>query len=107
MDRLDDPSRLARRQFLQDCPIGLGGMALWSLLGDRAGADAPANPLAPRRPHFAPKAKRIIYLFMAGGPSQLELFEDKPALRRLDGQSPPASLVQGRRFAFLPPTAKL
>src|SRR6185436_3717919 len=55
----------------------------------------PAHPLAPRSPQFAPKAKRVIYLFMAGGPSQLELFEDKPKLRELSGQAPPPSLLHG------------
>ena len=61
----------------------------------------PMHPLAPRGPHFAPKAKRVIYLFMAGGPSQLELFDDKPKLRELQGQPPPPSLMEGKRFAFL------
>ena len=67
----------------------------------------PTNPMAPRAPQFAPRAKRVIYLFMAGGPSQLELFEDKPKLRELTGQAPPPSLLAGRRFAFLKGTEKL
>jgi hypothetical protein len=61
----------------------------------------PTNPMAPREPQFTPRAKRVIYLFMAGGPSQLELFEDKPKLRELSGRPPPPSLLAGRRFAFL------
>ncbi len=85
--------------------MGFGALALTELLGESAGAAGitidPANPLAPRAPHFAPKAKNVIYLFMAGGPSQLDLFEDKPKLRELSGQAPPASLMEGKRFAFL------
>jgi hypothetical protein len=66
-----------------------------------------ANPLAPRRPHFPAKAKSVIFLFMAGGPSQLELFDDKPKLRELHGQTPPLSLLEGKRFAFLKGTETL
>jgi hypothetical protein len=57
--------------------------------------------MAARRPPLKAKAKRVIYLFMAGAPSQLELFSDKPRLRELTGQPPPESLMKGRRFAFL------
>jgi hypothetical protein len=94
-----------RRHFFGKCAVGVGAMALNTLLReDGLGAGAaidPAHPLAPRMPHFAPKAKRVIYLFMAGGPSQLDLFDDKPRLRELHGQMPPPSLLQGKRFAFL------
>jgi Protein of unknown function (DUF1501) len=95
---------ITRRHFFGQCAVGLGAIALNSLLREDAHAAVridPANPLAPRPPQFAPKAKRVIYLFMAGGPSQLELFEDKPKLRELTGQPPPPSLLQGKRFAFL------
>ena len=61
----------------------------------------PLHPMAPRAPQFPAKAKNVIYLFMAGGPSQLELFDDKPKLRELTGQAPPPSLLEGKRFAFL------
>src|SRR5205823_9462007 len=61
----------------------------------------PANPLNPRPGHFPGKVKNVIYLFMAGAPSQLELFDDKPKLRELQGQPPPPSLMEGKRFAFL------
>ena len=61
----------------------------------------PVNPLAPRAPHFAPKAKSVIYLFMAGAPSQVDLFEYKPKLHELDGQKIPEELIKGERFAFL------
>jgi Protein of unknown function (DUF1501) len=81
-------------------------VALNSLLQrDGFGASAPSpnalNPMAPHAPQFPGRAKRVIFLFMAGGPSQLELFEDKPKLRELHGQKPPPSLLAGRRFAFL------
>jgi hypothetical protein len=79
-------------------------MALNALLqGDSHAAPKidPAHPLDPRQPHFPAKAKSVIYLFMAGAPSQLELFDDKPKLRELHGQPPPQSLLEGKRFAFL------
>jgi hypothetical protein len=99
--------QLTRRHFLSRCAMGLGGIALASMLGERrlhgAGAHlAPlANPLAPKPTHFAPRAKNIIYLFMAGGPSQLELFDYKPKLIDLNGQPIPPSFIEGKRFAFM------
>ncbi len=103
---------LTRRHFFRDCGVGLGGMALASLLARDLPAAAPpaidrARPLAARPPHFAPKAKAVIYMFMAGGPSQLELFDPKPTLNRLDGQITPKSFTDGKRFAFLKPDSKL
>jgi hypothetical protein len=93
-----------RRHFFGQCAVGLGLIALNRLLGADGRAAVtfdPAQPMAERAPHFAPKAKRVIYLFMAGGPSQLDLFEDKPKLRALSGQKPPPALMDGKRFAFL------
>jgi hypothetical protein len=92
-----------RRHFFKDCAIGLGSLALASLLneGEAHAGDPFANPLAPRQPHFAPRAKSVIYLFMAGGPSQLELFDYKPKLAKLDGQPIPDSFIRGKRFAFM------
>ena len=100
---------LLRRQFLAQAGIGLGGMALADLLASegKGAAPDPANPLAPREPHFPPKAKQMIHLFMAGGPSQLELFTDKPKLRELHGKAPPAEELAGKRFAFLKGNEKL
>jgi hypothetical protein len=96
-----------RRHFFGQCAVGLGAIALNGLLA-RDGLSAtqrpqiePANPMAARKPPLPAKAKRVIYLFMAGAPSQLELFSDKPKLRELTGQPPPPSLLKGRRFAFL------
>src|SRR5206468_12437807 len=59
------------------------------------------NPLAPKKPHFEPKAKAVVFLFMAGGPSQFELFEPKPDLQKYHGQAIPESFVKGKRFAFM------
>ena len=89
-----------RRWFIEQCRIGLGGIALHSLLAD-------PDPLAPKPPHFAPKAKNVIFLFMAGAPSHLELFDDKPALRKFDGTLPPPELLKGYRAAFINPNSKL
>src|SRR5262245_6247843 len=93
---------LTRRELLQRLGTGVGGIALASLLSrDLAAQPAPANPLAPRRPHFAPRAKNVIYLHMVGAPSHLELFEYKPVLQRHDGEPVPQHLIEGQRFAFL------
>ena len=101
-----------RRHFLKDSAAGLGAVALAALLGDAAPADAAApegqvNPLAPKPPHFAAKAKRVIYLHMTGSPPHLDLFDYKPELVKLDGQDCPAEFLQGKRFAFTSGTPKL
>jgi len=95
-----------RRHFFRDCGIGLGAMALGSLLERDAHASPAVNPLAPKPPHFEPKAKAVIFLFMAGGPSQFELFERKPELQKLHGEPIPESFVKGKRFAFMDTFAK-
>jgi hypothetical protein len=107
---------ITRRHLFGQCGLGLGSVALASLLGQNVPAAAqagggatvaagaaidPANPLAPRRSHYPAKAKSVIYLFMAGGPSQLELFDYKQKLVDLNGQQIPESYVAGRRFAFM------
>src|SRR5207253_5950268 len=86
-----------------------GAIALGSLLRETAAAapSAAADPLAPKRPHFAPRAKRVIYLFMAGAPSHLELFDYKPELAKWNGKLPPAELLKGYRSAFINPNATL
>src|SRR5207253_6968461 len=78
------------------------------LLQDHAVA-APAfvNPMAPKQPHFAPKAKNVIFLFMAGAPSHLELFDNKPTLAKYDGKLPPPDLIKGYRAAFITPSSTL
>jgi len=91
---------------MRDCTIGLGGIALGALLQRDARADTP-NPLAPKPPHFAPKAKRVIYMFQAGAPSHLELFDYKPELAKLNGKLPPAALLKDYRAAFIKPNSAL
>jgi Protein of unknown function (DUF1501) len=83
-----------RRHFFRDCGVGVGSMALASLLARDAAAGV-------RKTHFTPQAKRVIFLFMAGGPSQLELFDPKPKLNDLHGKPVPKSFIEGKRFAFL------
>ena len=93
-----------RRHFFGRCGVGIGTAALACLFNDgRAAADDDAllNPLAPKKPHFPAKAKRVIFLFMAGGPSQLELFDYKPKLNELNDQPIPDEFIKGKRFAFM------
>jgi len=100
-----------RRHFFRDCRIGLGVMALGSLMSTErllgAAASSDRQPLSPQPSHFPPRAKSVIFLFMAGGPSQLELFDPKPKLQELEGQIIPPSFVENQRFAFLKKDAKL
>jgi hypothetical protein len=106
-----DPRQVTRRWFFRDCAVGLGTLALAELLGKKALASPPGNelpdPLAPKEPHHAAKAKRVVYLFMAGAPSHLELFDYRPQLARYDGTVPPADLIKGYRAAFIKPDSKL
>jgi uncharacterized protein (DUF1501 family) len=107
----------SRRWFFKECGVGLGSVALTSLLNDKlfgtANGQAPianpqsVNPLAPKAPHFKPKAKRVIYLFQAGAPSQLEMFDNKPGLRKYSGQPCPPELLKGQTLAFIKPDAAL
>src|SRR5215467_10304377 len=96
--------RAARRWFLKQCGVGLGAIGLADLLGANAAAAQANDPLAPKKPHFAAKAKAVIFLFMAGGPSHLELFDNKPELAKRDGQLPPPELVKDYRAAFINPS---
>ena len=100
---------VTRRHFLRDCGVGLGKMALAGLLTEAfsssARAAAGTNLLAPKPPHFPAKAKRVIHLFMAGAPSQLDLFDYKPELAKLEGKPLPASVIGGQRYAFIRPDA--
>ncbi len=103
-----EPKHITRRWFFRDCGVGLGAIALAQLLKEdgRAAPAGSGDPLAPRHPHYAPKAKRVVYLFMAGAPSHLELFDYKPQLAKYDGKSPPADLIRDYRAAFINPNAK-
>jgi len=99
---------VTRRHFFNDCAVGIGSLALATLLGDRTiAAGSEANPLAPRKPHFPGRAKRVIYLFQAGGPSQLEMFDHKPGLAKYNGQPCPPELLKGQTLAFIKPDAAL
>src|SRR5215213_441153 len=99
---------LTRRWFFRECGVGLGSIALANLLGEGTSA-APSitDPMAPKKPHFAPKAKNVIFLFMAGAPSHLEMFDYKPQLAKFDGTLPPPELLKGYRAAFINPNSKL
>jgi len=101
------PREVSRRWFFKECGVGLGAIALKSLMADNLVADSAPNPLAPKKPHFEGKAKNVIYLFMAGAPSHLELFDNKPALAKHDGTLPPPELLKGYRAAFINPQSKL
>lgn len=103
-DRLN-PHALCRRWFFGQCGIGMAGMALQSLMARDCSANEPN--LDVRQPHFPAKVKRVIFMFQAGGPSHLELFDPKPELSRLDGSLPPASLLDGYRAAFINPKSAL
>jgi hypothetical protein len=93
---------VTRRAFLKRSGFGFGAMALGSLLAESFGASASSPPSASvRAPHFAPRAKRVIYLHMVGAPSQLDLFDSKPALLKYDGKPCPDEFIRGKRFAFL------
>jgi uncharacterized protein (DUF1501 family) len=108
--RKESARYITRRWFFQQCGVGLGSIALGSLLGaGRASAARPPalNPLAPRLPHHAAKAKRVIYLFMGGAPSQLDLFDYKPSLQKYNGQPVPKEVVMGQKYAFIKPDAAL
>lgn len=107
-DRQPEHSRLTRtrREFLRDGCCGFGGLALASLLHAQGLRAAPANPLAPKLPPLPAKAKSVIFLFMAGGPSHMETFDPKPLLNELSGQSRPAEFGEAK-YQFIQKTAKL
>ncbi len=98
--------QISRRWFLEQCGVGLGSIALGSLLGEcAAAAPAALDPLAPKRPHYTARAKHVIFLFQAGAPSHLDLFDYKPQLEKLGGQLPPPELLEGYRAAFINPNS--
>ena len=97
-----------RRSFLDTCAGGLGTVGLAHLMGiEGLTATESRNPLASRNPHFAPRAKNLIFLFMAGAPSQMDLFDPKPGLRKWHGEALPPSLTKDLNLAFIKPTAKV
>src|SRR6185312_13564278 len=99
-----------RRHFFRQAGFGIGASALTGLLNESLFAEAgpsTVNPLAPKAPMFPAKAKSVIYLFMAGAPSQVDLLDFKPTLQKYDGQNVPQELMKGERFAFIKGTPKL
>jgi len=107
---LHHPLDITRRHFFTDCGIGVGKIALAGLLTGAlrqpvASAGRPAGPLAARPPHFPGRAKAVIQLFMAGAPSQLELFDHKPKLATIEGKPIPPEVIGGQRYAFIRPDA--
>ena len=95
------PEVLSRRWFLKQCGVGLGSIAFSNLLNENIqAAPSAVDPLLPKQPHYQPKAKNVIFLFMAGAPSHLELFDNKPQLTKFDGTMPPAELLDGYRARF-------
>jgi hypothetical protein len=97
----------SRRWFMKDCGVGLGSVALASMLGEAQGAATAINPQAPKVPPLPAKAKNVIFLFMGGAPSHIDLFDNKPVLREMDGKNPPAELLKGYQSAFIRPENKL
>jgi hypothetical protein len=105
---------VTRRWFFRQCGVGLGSIALASLLNPAKALGAAtarpggsANPLAPKLPQFKAKAKRVVYLFMGGAPSQLDMFDYKPMLEKYNGKPLPAEVIAGQKYAFIKPDAAL
>ena len=102
---------ITRRHFFGRCAWGIGAAALASLLKDKLEAasiaPAPSNPLTPKAPHYTAKAKRVVYMFMEGAPSQLDLFDFKPKLVELNMKPCPDEILKGERFAFIKGVPKL
>jgi len=108
--QLQNLQHLTRRHFLKQNQLGLGAIALSSLLGEGASAapqDEAINPLTPKSPHFPAKAKQVIYLHMTGSPPNLDMWDYKPELVKRDGQDCPDSFLAGRQFAFTTGVPKL
>lgn len=110
--RLEDFERTqSRRRFFRYCAGGLETIALGHLLSlegrSASGALPQVNPLAPKPAHFGPKAGNVIFLLMAGGPSQIDLYDPKPDLQRWHGKPLPESLTTNLELAFIKPTAKV
>ena len=112
--KIEELKHISRRHFLLESAAGLGAAALASFMGSCATRNpqpqellSTLDPMAPKPPHFPGKARRVIYMHMAGAPSQLELFDYKPELQKLHNQLCPQSLLDGKRFAFIRGTPKM
>jgi hypothetical protein len=98
------PLEITRRHFFRECGVGLGKVALASLLTEGAARPAAAAGAA-RQPHYPPRARAVIHLFMSGAPSQLDLFDYKPTLAKFEGKPIPPEIIGGQRYAFIRPDA--
>jgi hypothetical protein len=98
---------MTRRTLFKEVGYGMGGVALTSMLAKTGLAQQRENPMAVKPPHYAPKAKNVIFLFMAGAPSQLDMFDPKPTLVKHHQQPIPEEIIEGERFAFIRGTPKL
>jgi uncharacterized protein (DUF1501 family) len=107
LHQCEDLRALTRRHFFRQCGVGVGKIALASLLAREAAAGMRQDPLAPKQPHYRARAKQVIYLFMEGAPSQLDLFDPKPMLSKYDGKPVPADIVKDQRYAFIQRDAAL
>ena len=102
-----------RRDFFKECAGGVGTIALWNLLSQEGLGSSPAeglpkvNPLQPKAPHFSPKAKNVILIFMEGAPSHIDLYDPKLEMKKYDGQTLPESMTKNLRLAFIKPNAKV
>src|SRR5438034_5580132 len=110
--RSEYSKHVARRWFLRQCGVGVGSIAVASLLDTetalgKSKTPAASNPLAPKQPHFKSNTRRVIYLFMGGAPSQLDLFDYKPSLAKYNGRPVPKEVVMGQKYAFIKPDAAL
>ena len=105
MDREEFRRIQTRRSFFEQCAGGIGIAALAQLMESEGRAAADVNPLAPKQPHFPAKAKNVIFMFMEGGPSQLDLFDPKPALQKWSGKPLPPEMTKDLRLAFTKPNA--
>ena len=102
---MNELQQRTRRHFFKDCGFGLGKIALASTLPGRSLANSVTTAYPAKRSHFPGRAKNVIFLFQAGAPSQLELFDNKPKLAELEGKPIPPSVIKGQRYAFIQPDA--
>ena len=105
----EQAKQISRRWFIEQCGVGMGALAMNQLLSQAGHAATPNsdNPLAPKKTHHPAKIKNIIYLFQAGAPSHLEIFDNKPQLTKFNGTLPPPELLKGYRSAFINPNSTL
>ena len=107
MEPEDNKSLRSRRSFLQGFAGGLGTIGLWQLLAKEGLAAESNNPHERRKPDFKATANNVIFVFTEGGPSQLDLFDPKPEMKRWNGHSLPESMTRDLKLAFIKPTAQI